>query len=206
MNDICNKMNEMITETGEEVEFFVGRRNKKIGKFGRKLGFEKIFFIREVSIPEEIKKDEKDDYDFVLIKTDNLENMRRMIDKASNYFSIFVLGVNDKINRAALSHKKVVALVSPEYERKKDYANYRNSGLNQVLCKIAHDGNKFIIEKLSDFFAKDKNERALLLGRIMQNFRLCKKYKVKFIISVFAKNEQELVSFYELNNFKRILI
>lgn len=196
-------MNDIITEAAE---FFVGGRNKKIEKFCKKLGFEKIFFIKEVSVPEEIKKDEKEDYDFVLIKTDNLENMRRMIDKASNYFSVFVLGVNNKINRAALSHKKVVALVSPEYERKKDYVDYRNSGLNQVLCKIAHDGNKFIIERLSDFFVKDKIERALLLGRILQNFRLCKKYEVKFVISVFAKNEQELVSFYELKNFKRILI
>ncbi|MEM4152575.1 MAG: hypothetical protein QXK80_00420 [Candidatus Pacearchaeota archaeon] len=189
----------------KRVEFFIGKRNKKIEKLYEKLGFNKVFFVKEVSFVEEIKKEEKDSYDLILINTDNLENMRRMIDKAANYFRVLVLGTNDKINRAALSHKKVIALVSPEYERKKDYVDYRNSGLNQVLCKIAQNGDKFIIERLSDFFGKNKKEKALLLGRIMQNFKLCKKYKVKFILSIFAKEENKLKSCNELKNFERIL-
>ncbi|MCX8193831.1 MAG: hypothetical protein N3G19_00490 [Candidatus Pacearchaeota archaeon] len=190
----------------EKTAFFVGKRNKKIEKFCKQFGFEKVFFGKEISTIEEIKKEEKNDYDFVLIKTDNLENMRRMIDKTSNYFLVFVLGMNDKINRAALSHKKAIALVSPEYERKKDYADYRNSGLNQVLCKVARDSNKYIIERLSDFFVKgNKNEKALLLGRIIQNSRLCKEYKANFIVSAFARNEQELKSYHELKDFKKIL-
>lgn len=175
--------------------FFLGKRNKKT----------EARFIKEISKIEDIKKQEREDYDIVLIKTNSTEMFRRMADKAANYFEIFVLGTNDKINRAALEHKKVRALVSPEYERKFDYAHYRNSGLNQVLCKIARDNNKEIIENFSEFLEKDKKNKAILLGRILQNAKLCKKYKVSFVITQFVKAEGELINSKKIEDFAKIL-
>lgn len=188
------------------IAFFIGKKNKKIENISQEKGFDKIIFIKEVSSVEEINKKEKDNYDAVLIKTTNTENFRRLVDKASNYFEPYVLGINDKINRAALEHKKVKALVSPEFARKYDYKDYRNSGLNQVLCKIAYKNNKKIIENFSEFLEKDKKEKALLLGRILQNSRLCKKYKVEFIITIFAKDEEGLICATEIEDFKKILV
>lgn len=186
--------------------FILGKKNKKIEEKALDLWFDKVFFVKEISRVEDVKKQEKDDYNIILIKTGNAEMLRRMIDKAANYFDIFVLGVNDKVNRVALEHKKVKALVSPEYERRYDYTNYRSSGLNQVLCKIAHDNNKVIIENFSEFLAKEKKEKAILLGRILQNSILCRKYKTKFIVAQFVKNEDELVDSKKLLEFNKILI
>jgi RNase P/RNase MRP subunit p30 len=177
--------------------FFIGKRNSNK---------KDIIFIKEISKLDDINKRESESYEAVLLKTNNPELLRRMIDKAANYFDIYVLGVSDRINRVALEHKKVRALVSPEFERAFDYTHYRNSGLNQVLCKIARDNNKIIIENFSEFLKKEKKDRAILLGRILQNSMLCKKYNVKFLVSVFAKNEQDFIACQKLEEFKKILI
>ncbi|UZE93959.1 MAG: hypothetical protein IB618_00055 [Candidatus Pacearchaeota archaeon] len=187
--------------------FFIGKRNKKIEYSFKKLGFDKVYFVKEVSKLKEIRKEDKSTYNAFLIKTKGIEMLRRMVDKASNYISfILVLGINDEINRITLEHKKVRALVSPEYKREKDFLHYRNSGLNQVLCKIARDNDKIIIENFSDFILESKDiTKALILGRMIQNARLCKKYKTRLIIGNFVRNNSEFRSKYDLETFKRIL-
>lgn len=184
-----------------KVDFFLGKRNKSIEKEAKALGFDKINFIKEVSNINEIKKDEKN-YDVILIKTPSVDMLRRITDKASHFFSkIFVLGVNDEINRTSLENKKVKALVSLEYERGHDWPNYRNSGLNQVLCKIARDNNKAIIINFKDIFFKIGCDRAILLGRIMQNIRLCRKYKVNLKIGSFASVQEEMRTASDFTSF-----
>lgn len=185
--------------------FFIGKRNKKIEKKALVLGLE-IVFIKEISNVKEldIKKDLKD-YDGILIKNQNIDVMRRIIDKSQNSFkNIMILGMNDEINRACLEHKKTSSLLSPEFNRAKDYINYRNSGLNQVLCKIAKENNKEIIENLSDLQGEKKNQ-SLILGKMLQNARLCKRYGVKFLIAIITKNEKEFLSSDKLENFSKTL-
>jgi RNase P/RNase MRP subunit p30 len=185
--------------------FFIGKRNKKIEKKALALGLN-IVFLKKISNVNELntKKDSKN-YNGILIKNQSVDMMRRIIDKSQNFFKeIIVLGMNDEINRACLEHKKTTALASPEYNRKKDYNNYRNSGLNQVLCKIAKQNNKTIIENFSDLNTAKKS-KALILGRMLQNVRLCKKYKVKFILTNVTNKVEELKSNYEFENFKKII-
>jgi len=173
------------------------------------IGFvRKKISVKEISKLKEVKKEDKGKYNVVLIKTNKPEVLRRLIDKASNYFSsIFVLGMSDEINRTALEHKKVKALVSPEYKRDKDFLHHRNAGLNQVLCKIARNNDKMIIENFNDIVSEKKEVcKALILGRMMQNAKLCKKYRTKFIVGDFVKTEKEIRSKYDLETFGRILI
>jgi len=42
-----------------------------------------------------------------------------------------------KLNREILENKRVHILLSPEKYKEEDSLHQRNSGLNQVLCKIA---------------------------------------------------------------------
>ena len=72
----------------------------------------------------------------------------------------------------------------------KDHLHYRRSGLNQVLCKIAHDNEKMIAFSFRSLL--NSKNKALLLGRVMQNIRFCRKYKVKTLLASFAKNEFEV--------------
>jgi len=181
-------------------DFLLAKENKLLNEKAKNLGFDSVFFVKEILTLKDIKKEKG--YDVFLLKTTRPETLRRMIDKAEASVSlIFVLGTNDTINRIALEHKKVRALVCPEYERKYDFLHYRNSGLNQVLCKIARDNDKVIIKNFKDILFREGKERALLLGKIMQNIKLCRKYKVKVKLASFASIKKEMKSFFDLRSF-----
>lgn len=181
------------------VDFFVGTRDKNIVAKAKSLGFDSVFFVKEASSVEDIKKD--DDYDAVLIKTSNVELMRRMADKSFNSsYLVVVFGINDDINRAALENKKVNMLLL-EHSRNKDYMNYRNSGLNHVLCKISHDNNKIIAVSFNEIFNKKDKDRAIALGRVMQNVMLCRKYKAEIRCYNFASKIDEIKSAHYMKSF-----
>ncbi|HDI03103.1 MAG TPA: hypothetical protein ENF67_01005, partial [Candidatus Pacearchaeota archaeon] len=183
-------------------DFFVGKRKKEIIEEAKKLGFEQVYYVKIVSKPEEIKREEKKSYDCVLLKTNSEDELRKMIDRAFSFsYKVLVLGTTDRVNRIALENKKVFALVSPEYERKNDYLDYRNSGLNHVLCKIATSNNKHVILSFKELLGKKSKEKALIIGRMIQNIKLCRKYKTSLKIASFASNINELRSIFDLRSF-----
>jgi len=73
-----------------------------------------------------------------------------------------------------------------ENSKERDKINQRNSGLNQVLCNIAKEKNKVICFDFSMLLNSKGSRRSVLIGRFMQNIRLCRKYKVKTAIASFA--------------------
>ncbi len=142
-------------------------------------------------------------YDSCLIKAENVEKLRKFIDKASNFFSkIIVLGTSDKINRTVLEHKKTWALLNPEqaHESDRDYDSYRNSGLNHILCKIASDNKKIILISL------DELRNTKQLGRVIQNLRLCKKYKTPVFSINLNEDKSDLKTLFEIKEIERVLM
>lgn len=104
-----------------------------------------------------------------------------------------VLVEGNTVNRDILENKNIHILVSPESGIKKDSLHYRDSGLNQILCNLAKKNNITIAFSFNEFLNSDN--RPLLLGRIMQNVKLCRKFKVKMLVCSFARNKYELRSF-----------
>ena len=82
-----------------------------------------------------------------LIKS-GMSQIRNKIQKEDNL--VVVLGGEDSVNRFAVENKKVDILLSPENNNKRDFLFFRNSGLNQVLCKFAHKNNVAIGFNFSD--------------------------------------------------------
>jgi len=110
-----------------------------------------------------------------------------------------------KFNREVLSTKNIDILVSPEKNRKEDFLHHRNSGLNHILCKLANK-NKIAIGFSFNEVLKSKNvDRAKILGRMRQNIKLCRKYKVNMIIASFANDKYEMRSLNDLKSFSRVI-
>ncbi len=107
------------------------------------------------------------------------------------------------INRDILENKNIDILVNPELGLKKDSLHFRNSGLNKILCNLARKNNIIIGFSFSNFL--NSRDRSLLLGRMMQNVRLCRKFKVKMIVASFATDEFELRSIDTLRAFSSII-
>ena len=80
----------------------------------------------------------------------------------------------------------------------KEHTHYRQSGLNQVLCKLATDKKVKIGISFSQILNTYGQKRATILGRMMQNIKFCKKYKTPMITASFATNPYEMIAEAEL--------
>ena len=125
----------------------------------------------------------------VTIIDTSIPKLRNIIQKAES--PVIIQGGDEKINRLALENKKVDILLSPEKNNKKDSLFFRNSGLNQVLCKLAKKNDISIGFNFSDLLNTESKERTKILGRMFQNARLCKKYKVNMVFTTLAKNKND---------------
>ncbi len=126
------------------------------------------------------------DLGFINYKVNILSDLKEL-KKAKNNVVIVFEGATNEINRQAMETGKVDILLSPEKHCKKDFMHHRNSGLNQVLCKLANKKNVAIGISFQDLLNEDN--RGPRIGRIMQNIELCRKYKVKIVFGSFAQDQ-----------------
>ena len=101
-----------------------------------------------------------------------------------------VIGKDDNTNRKAVESKNVDILMSPEKIRNKDFMSYVDSGLNQVLCKLAKKNDVAIGFNFNDVLNSENRKDVLV--KMMQNVRLCRKYKLRTVLISGAKNEMEM--------------
>jgi len=100
------------------------------------------------------------------------------------------LNIKFGINRNFFESKKTDIITSLETSLEKDRTHYRESGLNHVLCKLAKKNKIAIAFNFNNILNAKK--RYPLLGRIMQNIRLCRKYKIPMIIVSFANDRYDM--------------
>lgn len=113
---------------------------------------------------------------------------------------------SEEKNRKIVSDSKVDIAYGFEDAAKKDSLNFRNSGLNQVLLKLAYQNKTAIGFDFGMLLnCRDNFERALLIGRIKQNVKFCRKYKVKMVIASFAKSRYEMRDAKDLLAFARVI-
>jgi len=96
-----------------------------------------------------------------------------------------VFGRDDNFNRRALETLKIDYLISPEVSKqipRRDTLKQRDSGLNHVLAKIARQNKIEIVIDFSDANKLKGKEKALRLGRIIQNIKICRKAGCKIKI------------------------
>jgi len=164
-----------------------------------KLGYKEICFAYlENQFPKKIPETKK-----LLIKTAviNPKNPIKAMKKAD-------ILIADENARSAFENKEIAIVFGLEAKAKNDFAKQRNSGLNHVLCEIAARKNKIYGFNFRDVLAA-KN-RAAIIGRMIQNLMLCKKYKVKTIFFSGAKapfemrNKRDLRSFFDILGRKKI--
>jgi RNase P/RNase MRP subunit p30 len=115
----------------------------------------------------------------------------------------FKIVEGSKDNRKIVENKKIDILINPEKYSRNDSLHYRNSGLDQISCKLANKNKIAIGFSFSQFLNSDN--RSELLGRMIQNVRLCRKYKVKMVVASFAKNKYEMRDAKDLLAFCRVI-
>lgn len=103
-------------------------------------------------------------------------------------------------DRHVIEKSKANVVFGLETIAARDSMHHRNSGLNQVLCKLANKNNVMIGFSFSSILNTDWMIRSQILGRLMQNIRLCRKYKVKTVIASFAEKPYDMRPYHDLKS------
>ena len=108
---------------------------------------------------------------------------------------VFCKGSRDAIERGA--H----ILFDFEANPREDFIHHRASGLNQVLCKLAKKHNSIIAFNFNSILEADDVMQAKIIGRMQQNIRLCRKYKVPMLPLTFAAVPYQMRSMLDFKAF-----
>lgn len=130
-----------------------------------------------------------------MISETNIEKTKQLI-KNHKEKPILVKAQNLEYNRKILEYGKFDVLVSIEQSEgiAKDTPRNLNSGFNEVLAKIAAKNKVALGIDLEKLRKKQPKEKAILLSRIAQNIRLCRKAKCEIKI-LNAKDKKDTESF-----------
>lgn len=162
-------------------------------KTDNSLLFKKISSKREI-MPTDL-------VDGYLIDSDEKE-IRRIIEFLKNSKEKKLIGIKAKdemFNRRVIETLKFDYLVSPELNNGKDSLKQRSSGLNHTLAKTASEKKIAILISLDTIEKQDKENKSILIARIIQNIKVCRKSKCLVKIAslsnnkFFSKKERELI-------------
>lgn len=133
----------------------------------------------------------------MIINTPSLNETRKQIQKQKKDFPdklIVVQAQSPEYNRKILENSDVDVLLSPELHERKEHLKQRDSGLNEILCKLAKKNNIKIGINIQPIKNLQKEQKAIILARIIQNIQLCRKTKtpIKLIPPL---SKQETLSF-----------
>lgn len=95
-------------------------------------------------------------------------------------------------DRPAIEKRDTDLIFGLEEVQKKDFMHHRASGLNQVLCAIAKKRDVLIGFSLASLLNSEGMLRTQILGRMMQNIRFCRKYKLATSFCSFASSPYQM--------------
>ncbi len=124
-----------------------------------------------------------------LIKENDFQKARKKI-KESKEKKIIFSSSNDELNRKILEKEKIDVLLLNQNQRK-DRMKQRDSGLNNVLAKIARKKGVAIGINLDEIIDSNPKEKTEILARIRQNIKICNKNKLKMEF-VSQKNKRDV--------------
>jgi len=130
-----------------------------------------------------------------IINTNNLNEARKQIQQLKKQKKLVIVQAqDDKFNRKIFENPDVDIVIGLEFDRK-DKLKQRDSGLNEVLCKLAKKNDIKIAIDLNKIQRLSKQEKAIILSRIIQNIKLCKRIKTPIIIMP-KQSKQDILSFF----------
>lgn len=170
----------------------------------RKLGYKTLYFLYSYDNYQSKKKNFADSVDIKIVNGIIVDsNKLKKIKNKMEYDGIFVAVKSSDKDMEIMEGSLANLIFSFEENQRRDFIHQRASGLNHILCSLARKNNITIGFSFTSILnAKDRHE---ILGRIMQNLRMCRQFKVKTVIASFTKNPYEMRSMHDLMSLFKIL-
>ena len=108
---------------------------------------------------------------------------------SSSKADINILSTSSNIRFLIENYGNRIGYISSiETSPKSDFLHHRNSGMNHIICSIMKENNISIILSLNSLLSADNKQFPLYIGRIKQNIKLARKYKIKVQLASFASS------------------
>jgi RNase P/RNase MRP subunit p30 len=128
---------------------------------------------------------------FFMINNKNLNEVRKEISRLRDAGSeVIVHAQDDDFNRKIFENKDVDVVFGLEMHNRRDYMKQRDSGLNEVLCKLAKKNGIKIEVDLKGIQKLSVVEKAKALARVRQNIVLCRRVGVEIVVDGVGKAER----------------
>jgi len=165
------------------------KKNKELDDFCYFLGFEKTWFL---------------DSEFVFLEGNNKKKILQQVrDAHARKMRVIYSASDEEMLRFVLERTEIDIVCGMERVHPKDSVHFLRGGLDQILCKIARDHEKILLFSFASLL--NSTERGKLLGRMMFNISLCKKFGVKMVFCNFSTERSELRSAKDLEATQRVM-
>jgi len=132
----------------------------------------------------------------MVIDNKNLNEVKKDIFKLkSEGEMVIVRAQGDDFNRKIVENPNVDILLGLEIHDRKDYLKQRDSGLNEILCRLAKKNNIKIGIDLRSIVKLKGVEKAKALSRVRQNIKLCRRIGTEIIVFGVSCSEINIKSF-----------
>lgn len=170
-------------------EYVLLKKSTEIEKLAAELGFSSVKFL---------------DADFVVLKARTKKDALKEIQhaKQKKLKTIYKADSEDML-RFMLEKTEVDIVFAMENIHPKDSTHFVRGGLDQVLCTLAATKRKTLAFSFSEML--HSVHKGKLLGRMIFNIKLCKKYKVPIKLVSFALSKEEMRSAKDLQALGRVL-
>ena len=188
------------------IDFVVPNNNEnEFIAMAERLGYKGIYFL--YNLDDYLNKNKKFEIKTKKIKINigiiaDYKNIYKIKNKLKDK-DVFVAVKSSDNDKEIIEKSGVSMIFSFEENSRRDFIHQRASGLNHILCKSAKENNVtigFSVKSILD--AENKQE---ILGRMMQNMNLCRKFKVKTAIASFAQKPLEMREVHNLTSLFEIL-
>ncbi|MBU2638362.1 MAG: hypothetical protein KJ955_05285 [Nanoarchaeota archaeon] len=125
-----------------------------------------------------------------------------LIMNASAKNELKIIECSEEDIRTAVEAKKADIILVSE-KTMQDSMHYRKTALDNVICTLANKKNIAFAFSFSAIL--NAKNRAVVMGKVMQNIRICRKYKARMLFASFAKSKYEMRGKSELQAFARVL-
>ncbi|MFH0867793.1 MAG: RNase P subunit p30 family protein [Candidatus Woesearchaeota archaeon] len=136
----------------------------------------------------------------IKIYSEVLADSKLFNKKKPNGFVAVKSSNNDK---EIMERSKSDMIFSFEDNARKDFIHQRGSGLNHIMCRLAKKNNVIIGFSLNSILNEGNIQR--IMGRMKQNIKLCRKFKVRSLIASFAENPFDMRSSHDMISLFKIL-
>jgi len=116
---------------------------------------------------------------------------------------VFVAVKSSNNDKEIMERSKADMIFSFEDALRRDFIHQRASGLNHILCRLAKENNVIVGFSLKSILIS--GDKHLILGRIRQNIKICRKFKVKTTIASFAREPFEMRNAHDVMSLFKIL-